>query len=100
MDSMTVSREVDESDMREYLRPIELPDSYENDQLLSRQFAGLINLQAEDIFDALISVEFLFYKTISANRQKVVGTLLIVSSSRRRSSEYLPRNYCLLLSIG
>ena len=100
MDSMTVSREVDESDMREYLRPIELPDSYENDQVLTRQFAGLINLQAEEIFDALISVEFLFYKTISANRQKVVGGGVTVSSSRRRSSECLLRNCSLLLLIG
>ena len=75
MDSMTVSREVDESDMREYLRPIELPDSQDTEQLMLRQFSGLLVLQPEEMFDALISVEFLFYKTISANRQKIVTPL-------------------------
>lgn len=75
MDSMTVSREVDESDMREYLRPIELPDSQDTEQQMLRQFSGLLVLQPEEMFDALISVEFLFYKTISANRQKIVTPL-------------------------
>jgi hypothetical protein len=76
MDSMTVSREIDESDMREYLRPIELPDAQEMELMMARQFAALVSLQPEDIFDTLISVEFLFYKTVDASRQKIVGISL------------------------
>lgn len=70
-DIMTVSREIEISDMIEYLKPVDIGIDATKDVLKSFPTVG--TMQNEDIFRTLFHIELLFYKNTLKTRSQVVS---------------------------
>lgn len=68
---LTVSREIDETDMMEYLRPISFDAA--NDQEMAAAYPSLHTMSTSDMFSIMMGVEFLFFQNIEKIRTTLVG---------------------------
>lgn len=70
-DIITVSREIEEVDMVEYLRPVD----YGADVALEvvKAFPAIGQMKNEEIFKTIFSLELLFYRNLQKTRSQIVG---------------------------
>lgn len=70
-DIITVSREIEEVDMIEYLRPVDL--GADASQEIFKSFPTIQNMKTEDIFRTIFNVELLYYLNLQKTRSQIVA---------------------------
>lgn len=70
---MSVSREIDETDLKEYL------NGFENggivDEGITNQYKLIQNMSSEDTFNALMSIELLYFRNLQKKREDIVTSV-------------------------
>lgn len=82
-DKMTFAREIDVSDMQEFLKPLQIPGVSEdpNQSLNYPQAAGM---KPEEMFNMILKIEFVFYRNMEKTRSDIQSRCLALNSAPRQ----------------
>lgn len=73
---LTISKNLDTTDLKDYLRPLEGifqgPSSEEIKQQLAQKYASLLERGPYELFKILIDIEYMFFKTLEVTRKDIV----------------------------
>jgi hypothetical protein len=70
-DIVTVSREIEEVDMLEYLRPVDF--GADAAQEVFKSFPAITQMRTEDVFKTIFNVELLFYRNVQKTRSQILA---------------------------
>lgn len=85
-DIITVSREIEEVDMVEYLRPVDYGADVAQEVLKS--FPAISQMKNEDIFKTIFNVELLYYRNLQKTRSQIVALFHIACCLKRTRKCY------------
>ncbi len=83
-DIVTVSVEIEEVDMIEYLNPIDFGP--EVSEQMTKSYPALATMQPEELFVTIVTIELLFFKNLQKKRQDMVDAYLSRNQSARSAA--------------